>query len=163
MSKQHRGTSFPVDAHWKRLVTEHLERVGMHQAELAAKVGATPGAISQLLKGASKASKFAHRIASVTGIPLPVDPDPESPEFTEYLRLARQIRQYDPAFFAAELPVLKRVLQRYQSSSGDLGDPDSQPLGRSPDNRPDSDRNAHDARAAEGHAPKRRRRRGGGK
>lgn len=117
VSRQPSGPGDRINDEWKRAVKAELERRGWTQEHLAELVGTTSGGISGVLKTSEEVkppkkpvrrSRFGAAIARATGIPLPVETDDAA--VAEYVRLARQIRDHDPDFFAAELEHLRRVV-----------------------------------------------------
>lgn len=98
-----KGPYVPVDDEWRSRVGDALEDLGWSQADLADKVGVTPGAISQLLTGESKTSRVATKINEV----LQIAPTgfPSMAMWRAYQKIS-EIAEQDPRSF---LDLLEKI------------------------------------------------------
>lgn len=65
------GPFYPVDAAWKSAVKAALERCGLSQAELARRIGASPGSIVLILKDDTVQSRLVPAIHQALGLEPP--------------------------------------------------------------------------------------------
>jgi len=73
MSRQPRpsGPSWPVDEAWKRGVQADMKRAGISPAEMARRIGCTPGALTVLWRPRTRESRLVPAIHRELGRPPP--------------------------------------------------------------------------------------------
>lgn len=108
-----RGRFSPVDAAWKSEVQALLRRRGISQAELARRIGASPGSIVLLFKPDTVQSRLVLAVHRVLGLEPPADATTISERDDAKRRLDRIWSDFTDEDRAALLAVAERFRRQY--------------------------------------------------
>lgn len=101
----------PVDEPWKSAVRALLEKRGISQAELARRIGASPGSITLLFKPDTDQSRLVRAIHKV----LDLGPPPEAATITERDDAKRRLDRIWSGLGPEDREALLTVAARFQS------------------------------------------------
>lgn len=104
------GRFYPVDNVWKADIKALLERRDLSQAELARRIGASPGSIVLLFKPETVQSRLVPAIHRVLGLGPPID----APTISERDEAKRRLDRIWHEFSEEDRAALLAVAERFQ-------------------------------------------------
>lgn len=114
MSRQRRpsGRYYPVDTIWKADIKALLEKRAISQAELARRIGASPGSLVLIFKPDTVQSRLVPAIHKALGLDPPIDAPTISERDDAKRRLDRIWHEFSDEDRAALLAVAERFRTR---------------------------------------------------
>jgi hypothetical protein len=108
-SKRPTGVYQRLTPQWQESVRAELRDRGVNQTWLAQQIGATKGAVSQMLAQGARTSRLVDVVCKLLELPPPSFDDERDHEFHE---MGRKLRLLDPRFYDETFARMKRRVSR---------------------------------------------------